>query len=102
MGWKNWPYWLKGGLIGVGIGIILAVIGIIAVIERPLAGEFLYFVQLIGIFGLGSFLQTDCVGEACFGNVFIALILMPIGYLIKGLLVGAITGWVVGKIKAKK
>jgi hypothetical protein len=25
--WKNWPYWLKGGVVGGGVGILSAFLG---------------------------------------------------------------------------
>ena len=78
MGWKNWPYWLRGGLIGIIVGIILLSIG-----ERtslPIEGN---------IFSSASYAD----GPFLYIVIFALIIFF---------IIGAIIGLIVGKIKSKR
>lgn len=81
MGWRNWSYWLRGGIIGLFIGIILEVIGTICF---PFAGfpsqcppTIILHLPLISLSNLG----------------YIALILVSI-------IIGTVIGFIIGKIKS--
>ena len=67
MGWKKWSYWLKGGIIALGLDIIYAASGLLA-LEN---------------FG---WIVTFVIAPAAAIPLF---------------LIGAIIGWIVGKIKSK-
>jgi len=80
MFWKNWPSWLKGGLIGLIIYIIYFLVVIFTIYTR---GEQWKLGMAMG--WLGSMFVTG----------FIITIL-------QFFLIGALIGWVYGKIKSKK
>ena len=88
MGWKNLPYWLRGGIVALIIAIILLVPSLI-IESIPLYIFNLDFIGLI-IFQ-GSILNEDIFG------VF-QLITLAISYFI----IGALIGLIIGKIKSKR
>ena len=95
MGWKNWPYWLKGGVIGGGIYIIWYIIQIgyttlTANIRNPWINLPIYYT---------SFPVTSL------NNYFMSLgfyYLMPFLLLIYYFLLGAIIGFIIDRIKGRK
>lgn len=89
MGRKNWPSWLKGGIIGAIIGLILIIIGTICL---PFAGfpprcpsTIILHLPLIL---LSNFLEDLFLG-------YIVLILLSI-------IISALIGFIIGKIKSLK
>jgi len=72
MGWKDDPYWLKGGFFGAVVPIIFAVIGWIIIFA--LGSEALYF--------FGPFIYL--------GSGY---------YIIGGFIVGSIIGWIYGRLR---
>jgi len=76
MGWKDWPYWLRGGIIS---GIIFDLVVLILLWSISNSGE-----------GGGIPLFSTAV---LFGLI--------VGFGL-GFIIGAIIGWIVGKIKSKK
>lgn len=74
MGWKDWPYWLKGGIIGGGIGFVLSLLSSFSIIIRGL------------VFG---------------GWPDIELIWFDLLLILSTFIVGAVIGWIYGKIKSK-
>ncbi len=90
MAWKNWPYWVKGGIIGFVIGIIFAIFN-------------LFSNGYIGAFTLLPFLLLkildNCYGEGCLG---LFVYYGSIAFLVEFTLFGAIIGWIYGKIKKRK
>ncbi|MBS3114557.1 hypothetical protein J4448_05640 [Candidatus Woesearchaeota archaeon] len=101
MGWKDWPYWLKGGVIAVGI-IILVIVFLVPFGESDLLG-----VGSVHSSGGGPYWMLP------FLPGFILVLIFnpstkPLGYflfygtpLILYFLIGAVIGWIVGKIKSK-
>jgi len=86
VGWKNWPSWLKGGLIG---GIILGGIMLIRLV--------LSLIILI----------WSCKGGHCevpIDPIFILVgsTLSTIIYFCIGGLIGVLIGFIIGKIKSSK
>ena len=85
MGSKNWPAWLKGGFIGFALSILIILLiwtthnSRFEIIARIL--ERAYYLNFITIIfrGFGGFT-------------------MPISFFV----LGAIIGWIIGKIKSKK
>jgi len=91
MSWKNWPYWLKGGVIGLAFIILLEIINLLLsflVIHLPFINAF----ENIDIFSL-ILCRGFCSGE----NRMVQLITIWPSYFI----IGAIIGWIIGKIKQK-
>jgi len=100
MSWKNWPSWLKGGLIGIVVGIVMFFIMRIEFMENNDPNP--YFFGLFGfptIFLLFIIEETiiDIVPESLGTIIFPAAILI-INYFI----IGAVIGLIIGRIKSKK
>lgn len=86
MGWKNWPYWLIGGI----IGLIVVIINFLYQ-SNPLSRVFIGFpIRFIR-------LNPDSVL-----GIVLFLVVPPIFWFIIGAITGAIIGLIVGKIKKKK
>jgi len=97
MGWKNWPSWLKGGVIGITLYVLI--------------GIFIWFLEgkmdAGGMRGFFSFIYFLTPGLFIFGYNFdgpivpiytLSIILSIASYF----LVGALIGWIIGKLKSKK
>jgi|WetSurMetagenome_2_1015567.scaffolds.fasta_scaffold993534_1 hypothetical protein len=105
MGWKNWPYWLKGGIIGLILMFALPLILIISSFgfncnscwNALLGLSYLATPILLPILFIISRFD-GCTGEACIGRIiFVIPALMGESFII-----GAIIGLIAGKIKNKK
>ena len=77
MGWKDWPYWLKGGIIGLIVGLITLISKLIL-----------------------SFMFIDDTGNAPIYTLGIKSFLLSqlLGFL-GTIIIGLVIGWVYGKIK---
>ncbi len=101
MGWKDWPTWLKGGVIGLFLGLFIVFAYFVSDVSKSLFGgnssitimtiiitaPFI----LIYVFSLGILFSNN---DSLFR---LGLYLSPIIYFI----IGAIIGWIVGKIKGR-
>ena len=111
MGWKQWPYWVKGGILAVIIsfvgGIILASIQQFTDVNLLDTSSYIAFVLIFPfLIGLASFLLISLTIESGGqgweeGSPLIAFGIIIIGTLVV-FLVGAVIGLIVGKIKSKK
>ncbi|MBI2631989.1 hypothetical protein HYW75_03225 [Candidatus Pacearchaeota archaeon] len=90
MGWKNWPYWLKGGVIGIIFIYLILLLGIFNILNE---NSFLYILLLPALVVFFYFPYTFNLGG--YEWQFIT-------YSIYGLIIGALIGWIYGKIKKKK
>lgn len=63
MGWKDWPYWLKGGLIGLGITILLS---LYVFVFLKAFSEF--FLILSIIFSIAAFTIGAIIGKIMGGK----------------------------------
>ena len=103
MGWKDWSAWLKGGVIGGIIGILLF-LPILIVYFVDL--KYLEFYYLLGR-TLGSLLTFPVFLAQLFtwavdgrGDInFITLIISGVIYLIEGFIIGMLAGLIIGMIK---
>jgi len=86
MGWKNWGYWLRSGLIGAIIYLIIVAIWMFSI--PPIEPTFLSQILKI-LIGPFSFLG--------FGILIPGV--LPTAAAILGYIIGAIIGWIYGKIK---
>ena len=97
MGWKNWPYWLRGGAIGVLVGILILFIpfvGLIYIIP-------VMFVQGL-IFNLIGLRETADLCFSLFSSPsFICVITFYPINVILSFIIGALIGLIIGKIKSK-
>jgi len=97
MGWKNWPSWLKGGLIGIVVAILFLIIPYITNCSTSFGGVggscdnniklFFAVVNFILIIPALSLTQN--------------MVLITILTLILLFLIGAFIGWIISKIKSK-
>ena len=93
MGWKNWPYWIKGGIIFGFIPIIT--LFLVFIYSRELAA--LIFIFLFG-FGVPAILDDlGYTTEIATRAVIIWGIPIIIWFII-----GSVIGWIYGKIKSRK
>ena len=96
MGWKNWPYWLKGGIIATLIYIIVSVYTLPQLnLPTPLGIK-----QLLGLILFPSYLVYFIIGAfirvTSTTIILIDIISIPLYFII-----GAIIGLIYGKIKKK-
>ena len=97
--------WLKGGLIGGGIAVLLFLSTIFCIGGCPIDECFglkKVVYEICGIvsipFSAFCYFITQCVGEDCMGcDIFLGPLFGFIGFF----LVGALIGWIIGKIKSK-
>ena len=101
MGWKNWPYWLKGGIIGATIGIFL-----VSLFLYASEGEEISYPDIL-LWGGYLFTWIPSVRKLFFDisqftsynyNVNVRIIGGPFFYILLGLIIGLI----IGKIKNRK
>ncbi len=113
MGWKTWPYWLKGGIIAV---LIYLLISIISLIEFQinygksdmgtlgywiimLFGIFLFmFYEKLFLFINYLFYQEPYPNKTELLPLIVFILLNAIIYF----LIGSIIGFLINKIKSKK
>ena len=93
MNWKNLSYWLRGGIISFILFLILLILSFIS--PRSDMGNIFHWV-LLGL-GLPAYILARFIplGFGPFSSFFVLII--PYSFVI-----GAIIGWIVGKIKSKK
>jgi len=93
MNWKNWPYWLKGG---ISTALLLSLIWAIIVIFDAEVPSFLLFClnPLILIKAIYSFLVKTVSFSAAEKIILVISILF---YFI----IGSLIGYIVGEIKSK-
>lgn len=97
------PYWLRGGIISLFILIFVLILTLIFfyIYPSPQLNETVNLIRtLFDSIYYPDFISTflykgSCHGEGC---VFGLLLTLPISYFI----IGAIIGWIYGKIKSKK
>ncbi|MBI5803559.1 hypothetical protein HY448_02640 [Candidatus Pacearchaeota archaeon] len=98
MGWKEWPYWLKGGILGT---IIYLFFIMIAYFLGKVAPDIGYMLSVI------FFLYDEFISYLT-SPIFKLFDFIPyIGYLLFGIkilglpfIIGALIGWIYGKIKS--
>lgn len=102
MGWRKWPYWLRGGIIGILMGLFIFFIA--PIFPNPifaLSELFLFLlVILFGISGLCDkipFLRDEiCNIEEGFSLTQIIILILS------WFVIGAIIGLIYGKIMSKR
>ena len=90
MGWKDWPYWIKGGVIGLGIFIVMFLLSYI-ILMLGCMDRVIYLLSIKS----GIMFPTPCLLVYFF---FASYSIMPFVFIV----IGAIIGLIVGKIKSKK
>lgn len=91
MFWKNLPKWLKGGIIGCLIFLVLYLLFFISDLIGMFLFIFFYFItNWIGLY-------SHCSMETC--SAFFSII--PVISLVEFFLLGAIVGFILEKISSK-
>ncbi len=80
MGWKNWSYWLRGGVIGLILGFVLE-FGILITAKSCADWSF----------------STCSILENIINKTILSL-----AWGVVGIILGIIIGWLYGKIKNRK
>ena len=96
--WKNIPSWLRGGLYGIAIFIIIVLSTFLSNWLSNGVTDFSEFVYKV----LTFMPILIVIKFSDVGNIFLGLVLIWIGNPILFFSIGAFTGWVVGKIKSSQ
>ncbi len=104
MGWKNWSYWLRGGIIGGGLVIVyLTLIRIsryLLASDSDILAEIIVLSHILLEFPIIPIVENfRPLGELLSrNNVIISFLIIAIPWFI----IGAIVGFIIGKIKQRK
>ena len=95
MGWRDWSYWLKGGIIG---GFLISiwypiVLSLKANAVEIFLSEIFFPGVFLGVLFLGLIPSSD--------QIFLWYSIVEIGNFIFYFIIGAIIGLIVGKVKIK-
>ena len=98
MGWRDWPAWVKGGIIGLCVGLVADLYALVCfgfVIKASNLFQCSIIIPLLSnpVYPL---LKVFNIGVLASGGF--AIITIPFVYL----LIGALIGFIVGKIKSRK
>jgi len=98
MGWKDWSYWLKGGIIGLIIGVIALILPLFYLSDCAMPGICVSndLMKAIHYIGFWLFIFVDGVLYLPWLDVAL-MVLVPIVYIFYGI----VLGWIYGKIKNK-
>ena len=84
--WERKAYWAKGGIIGLIFSIL------ILIVTWP-NGDAIYFLVQPWMF------LSHCHGEGCWLYLILWPILIPGEMYIVGVVSGALTGWIIAKLR---
>lgn len=105
MGWKTWPYWLKGGIICLIIVILLTIIGVgifyLLGLVFQISGIIPLFSFIIAI-SPGLFIGITLLGMSFKSFSGIDAIITIIISIIIYFIFGTFIGWIVGKVKSRR
>ncbi|MFA5856090.1 MAG: hypothetical protein WC867_01930 [Candidatus Pacearchaeota archaeon] len=96
--------WFKGGLIGIGIGVILLILYELCnyyCTEFGCLGCLIFsFYSLILLLPFRPIINSFLSGEE--GRILLNTYFFPIYYILLHILIGVFIGWLIGKIKSRK
>ena len=97
--WKRQPYWLKGGIIGIIINIIIGHFAIsgFGLIISPSFGNAIMWPYFVLPNIIMDFL-IKCSGYGCIENMYLAYFMWA---PLSGFLIGALIGLIIQKVKKK-
>ncbi len=96
MGWKTWPYWLKGGIIPSLVYLLIACIFfILGEMELLNKATELILTRLFMIMSIPTITSFYAIFPDYSASFFNITTITATGYFI----IGAIIGWIYGKIK---
>ncbi len=97
--WKEWPFWLKGGIIATLIPILVFVVNLVIDVLVPPEGEtFLFFFLIVATPALpifNAFFKPSISYNITYIIFFISTLAM---YFI----IGSVIGWFYNKFKKRK
>ena len=106
MGWKEWPYWLKGGILGVMSSIIIVPVSLWLTMLFAFTHEIQHNFLAKSLSGilfcavLPLFLSAVIRNAFGLSNFWVFLLAIPI-FSVYYFLIGALIGLIVSKIKSK-
>lgn len=100
MNWKNWPYWLRGGVIGGGVTVVSVALFYSCTLLDTTHGSFLClpFLFISPMFPFAILFDE-------LGPIFqyqLPFILMPVISIISWFIIGSFFGVLIGYIKSRK
>ncbi len=99
MGWKDWPSWVKGGVIGLITGTILSIPFYFVFVLCVIGGGNTSFCKLMSApFVIPYHLSSNLFGVRLLSSGFGLLVFL---FVIQISILGAIIGLIVGKIRNK-
>jgi len=100
--WKNWPYWVRGSVIGLLIGLLIGVINIFmapVVLDGAFGPDYLFGSRLLFLLALFLLLPIMPVTLLLEWLGIHNLVTFAIFYPMSTILTGALIGYIYGKIK---
>jgi hypothetical protein len=105
MNWKNWPYWVRGVIVGLLIFVILFVVYMLFSGHLP---DWLVYIFLIPMFipmiisgHVTPYFCTPTISNFLFDDCLITGVIIAVIFTFMELLIcGALIGWFYGKIKS--
>lgn len=99
MGWKDWSYWLKGGVIALIIQILFFLIDSLngSFLDTRISLPLIIIWILMGSLNLsfGCYNKGVITLSNCTSYIIVSFILNLLLYF----LVGALIGWIIGKVR---
>jgi uncharacterized membrane protein YeaQ/YmgE (transglycosylase-associated protein family) len=95
--WKNLPNWLKGGIIGLVIGAILSLIEVLCYSTCDSFGCVVCGFPTI----IGAVLSYPLSWFGQFSDNLLFFFVFPVFNIIGLIIICALIGWIMGKIKSK-
>ena len=93
MSWKHWPYWLKGGVIGVVVGTILDIPPILCYLS---IGGF-FCINISPMIFAGFF--TELFPSISYAH---PILFLTVTSIVLSLLLGSLIGAIVGHFQSKR
>jgi hypothetical protein len=114
MGWNKWPYWLRGGLIGLLTAFILIVFGVLfsrffgsypVILEKMFEiiyypSSYVFKKSVNQCANIGATIGNPSLG--CVDPSWIWVVLTYVCFVAEPFIIGAIIGWIYGKVKNRK
>ena len=97
MAWRDWTYWLKGGIIGVILGILVSLAFLFGLTILSLPGIILAYI----LAPVDQLLLVIFAGNNGYVNETVGYLFITISAVIEFFVIGAIIGLIYGKIKKK-
>jgi len=103
MAWKDWPYWLRGGVIAVPIYWIVFIVAYF-LIDRfaPKGWAGIGYAAILILLMLPGFLVGQYMETSLIGSTFTRELVIVVIQTITAFVIGAVIGIIVKHVKAQK